>query len=84
MEKHCENCKYAEQTDIDGLIDCKKDGHSKDCDMVCEQFAKQDKGNVLDWLNEIISDPENWHRWYSDSEVKLLAEYAKRMIEESV
>ena len=52
MEKHCENCKYAEQTDIDGLIDCKKDGHSKDCDMVCEQFAKQDKGNVLDWLNE--------------------------------
>lgn len=37
--KYCENCKYAEQTDIDGLIDCKKDGHSKDSDMVCEQFA---------------------------------------------
>ena len=35
----CENCRYAEPTDIDGLIYCKKDGHTKDEDMVCEKFV---------------------------------------------
>ena len=40
------------------------------------------KWEVIDWLKSIIDDPENWHRWYSDSEVKLLAEQAKQMIEE--
>ena len=39
------------------------------------------KWEVIDWLKSIIDDPENWHRWYSDSEVKLLAEQAKQMIE---
>ena len=44
-------------------------------------MTKQDKGNVIDWLNEIISDPENWHRFYSDAEVKSLAEQAKMIAE---
>lgn len=42
-------------------------------------MTDQDKGNVLDWLNAIIDDPENWKQWYSDSEVKVLAEHAKEM-----
>lgn len=37
------------------------------------------KGNVTDWLNEIIDDPEEWHRFYSDAEVKTLAEQAKEL-----
>ena len=40
----------------------------------------RDKGNVLDWLKEIVENPENWHQWYSDSEVKLLAEQAIEII----
>lgn len=38
VEKCCENCIHAKETDIDGLIDCEKDGRSKDCDMVCNEY----------------------------------------------
>lgn len=38
VEQSCENCFYAEQTDINGLIDCLRDGRSKDTDMVCEHW----------------------------------------------
>lgn len=38
QENCCENCRYARKTDIDGLIDCEKDGRSKDADMVCEDY----------------------------------------------
>lgn len=38
VEECCENCINAKETDIDGLIDCKKDGRSKDCDMVCDEY----------------------------------------------
>ena len=43
------------------------------------EINKKDKGLVLDWLNEIIDNPEEWKRFYSDSEVKLLAEKAKEL-----
>lgn len=43
-------------------------------------MMEQDKGNVLDWLDDIIDDPKNWKQWYSDSEVKVLAEQAKEML----
>ena len=38
MDKCCENCAYAQETDIDGLIDCEKDGRSKDSDMICDEY----------------------------------------------
>lgn len=31
----CENCPYAEETDIDGLIICTIDNRSKDVEMEC-------------------------------------------------
>ena len=42
---------------------------------------EKDEALVIDWLNEIIDNPEEWQRFYSDSEVKLLAEKAKDLIE---
>ena len=39
-----------------------------------------DKVHVINWLKEIMADPENWHQWYSDSEVKLLAECALELL----
>ena len=41
MEKCCENCIHAKETDIDGLIDCEKDGRSKDCDMICDEYEER-------------------------------------------
>lgn len=41
---------------------------------------EKEKELVLDWLNEIIDNPEEWREFYSDSEVKLLAEKAKELI----
>jgi hypothetical protein len=41
VEQVCENCFYATATDIDGLIDCLLDGHSKDDDMTCQHFEPQ-------------------------------------------
>ena len=40
----------------------------------------KDTADVIDWLNEIIDNPEEWQQFYSDSEVKLLAEKAKELI----
>ena len=37
----CENCMYAQKTDIDGLIYCTREGHSKDFDMICECWTSQ-------------------------------------------
>ncbi len=31
-------------------------------------------GLVIDWLQEIMDSPEDWKMYYSDSEVKTLAE----------
>ena len=42
-------------------------------------MTEQEKGNVIDWLNEIITNPE-WQRFYSESETVLLAEQAKKLI----
>lgn len=42
----------------------------------------KDTADVIDWLNEIISNPEEWKMFYSDSEVKNLAECALKLIEE--
>ena len=41
VEPICENCFYANDTDIDGLIDCLIDWHSRDCDMTCKHFEPQ-------------------------------------------
>ena len=40
----------------------------------------KDTADVIDWMNEIIDNPEEWQQFYSDSEVKLLAEKAKELI----
>ena len=42
-----------------------------------------DKAQVIDWLKAIIDDPENWHQWYSDSEVKGLADDALNLLSNS-
>ena len=41
QENCCENCRYARKTDIDGLIECEKDGRSKDAEMVCEDYKNR-------------------------------------------
>ena len=41
VEPCCENCFYANETGIDGLIDCMLDGRSKDTDMTCDHFESQ-------------------------------------------
>lgn len=43
INRHCENCAYAQPTDIDGLIDCDVDGRSKDDDMFCDAFEPKKK-----------------------------------------
>ena len=35
---------------------------------------EKEMGMVLDWLHEIIDNPNGWKEFYSDSEVKYLAE----------
>ena len=37
-EDCCGNCVHSIQTDIDGLVICQIDDHSKDDDMVCDQY----------------------------------------------
>lgn len=39
MEKHCENCCYAEDIG-DGLYVCVLDARTRDADMSCESYAK--------------------------------------------
>lgn len=36
--------------------------------------------HVIDWLNDIKDNPESWHMFYSESEVKWLAEKALEML----
>lgn len=39
----CENCFFAVETDIPGLIDCdRENGRSKDIDMVCDHWARRE------------------------------------------
>ena len=38
------------------------------------------KVQVIEWLSMIIDDPEGWYQFYSDSEIKTLAEYAMKLI----
>ena len=38
----CENCFFAQETDVDGLVDCLRFNRSKDTDMVCEHWIRQD------------------------------------------
>ena len=39
MKECCRNCKFSILvTDIPGLVDCELDGHTKDDDMVCEEY----------------------------------------------
>ena len=45
-------------------------------------MTDKDRGLVIDWLEEIVSDPEGWQRFYSSSEQKLLAEDALALLKE--
>ena len=38
----CGNCFYADGTGIDDLVDCEIDSRSKDADMVCDHWTRQD------------------------------------------
>lgn len=82
MDKCCENCIYAHDIVGDDLAWCGKDKRSKDYDMCCDSFSNREKdiSDILDWLQEVIDNPEEWKQFYSDSEVKLLAEKAKELI----
>ena len=44
------------------------------------EWKEKDVSDIIDWLQEIIDNPEEWKQYYSDSEVKLLAEKAKELI----
>lgn len=37
-EDCCGNCVHSHKTDIEGLVICMVDGHSKDDDMVCDEY----------------------------------------------
>lgn len=41
-----------------------------------------DKANAIDWLNEIITNPNEWRMFYSDSETKTCAEAVLTMLKE--
>ena len=41
-----------------------------------------DKANALDWLNEIVTNPDGWRMFYSDSETKSCAEAAVELLKE--
>ena len=78
MNKCCENCTFAHDIIGDDLLWCSKDRHSKDYEMFCDKFSNKenDMENIFDWLREIVKNPEGWKEFYSDSEVKLMAEHA--------
>ena len=38
-------------------------------------------GNVIDWLNDIVTNPMEWQIFYSASEQEFLAAYALSMLE---
>ena len=41
-----------------------------------------DKGQVTDWLEQIVKDPDEWILFFSSSEVKMLAEDALELLKE--
>jgi hypothetical protein len=41
-----------------------------------------DKANATDWLNEIVTKPNKWRMFYSDSETKTCAEAVLTMLKE--
>lgn len=41
-----------------------------------------DKGQVTDWLEEIVREPDEWQMFFSSSEVKMLAEDALELLKE--
>lgn len=45
-------------------------------------MTETDKGNVIDWLNEIISNSE-WQQFYSESETRTNAENALELIRQA-
>ncbi len=58
----CENCIYAIETDIDGLIDCQIDGRSKDVDMACDRFLpKFSSDELIRELKKAEEDSKNGH-----------------------
>ena len=42
----------------------------------------EDMKNALDWLNEIITNPNGWRMFYSDSETKTCAEATLELLKE--
>lgn len=38
----CENCFFALETDIEGLIICDRDGQAWHTDMICQHWTRQD------------------------------------------
>ena len=45
-------------------------------------MTDKDRGLVIDCLEEIVSDPEGWQRFYSSSEQAYIAENALTMLKE--
>ena len=78
MIKCCGNCTFAHDTIGDDLLWCSKDCRSKDYEMYCDKYSNKDvdTDNIEDWLHEIVKNPKGWRVFYSDSEVKLMAEHA--------
>ena len=49
--------------------------------MIC--VTEKDRNDVLDWLNQIANpDDVDWTELYSDSEIRLLASKAIKLIED--
>ena len=49
---------------------------------VGEVGMSEDLKNSLDWLNEIVTNPDGWRMFYSDSETKSCAEAAVELLKE--
>lgn len=45
-------------------------------------MTDKEKGNVIDWLTEIVENPEQWAIFYSEIEQKLLAENALALLKD--
>jgi hypothetical protein len=43
-------------------------------------MEEKEIGLIIDWLQEIIDNPEGWREFYSDSEVKYLAEKTMKLL----
>ena len=82
MDKCCDNCTFAHDIVGCDLAWCSKCCRSVDYNMFCSSYSNKEKdaSDIVDWLQEIIDNPEEWKQFYSDSEAKLLAEKAKELI----